>query len=291
MDELESVLVKAENYWQKRCELLEQAIGELMTAKQKDEIIRQAAGHAGGKAHPKPSKEDEMNDMMNRMDDMIAQFTDAEMEEFMRNRKAKTTKSEVPVSKPEVTANYVRIPVHDCKITATIDIDKGQGIKALYCGGEEKQIATYLFPKSDFTMEQAQAWVKEHSKKSEESKSGKVEKSYYVPISKVDEEKRLVYGIVLEPDTVDAQDDIISHEEIEQTAHAFLANSRVVYKEHESRVEDCHVVESYIAPADLGDVKKGSWVMVTHVGNDDLWGQLKKGELTGYSIRGYAHRA
>ncbi len=192
------------------------------------------------------------------------------------------------VSKPETTENYVRIPVNSCDITATIDISEKDGIKALYCGNE-KQIATYLFDKDKWDMDKAKDWVKEHSgKKSTETK--KVEKSYIIPIKKVNEEKHLIYGIVLEPDTEDAQGDAETIDEIEKAAHKFLKDSRIIFKEHEARQESCYVVESYIAPVDFEGVKKGSWVMVTYCGDDDVWKQVKEGELTGYSIRGYANR-
>lgn len=65
------------------------------------------------------------------------------------------------VSKPETTEDYHRIPVRECKITATIDIDADNGIKALYCGGE-KAIATYLFDTAKWTMDDAEEWVDEH---------------------------------------------------------------------------------------------------------------------------------
>ena len=65
------------------------------------------------------------------------------------------------VTKPETTENYHRIPVNQCKITATIDISKEKGIKALYCGNEKK-VATYLFDKDKWTMAEAKKWVAGH---------------------------------------------------------------------------------------------------------------------------------
>jgi len=66
---------------------------------------------------------------------------------------------------PEETDKYIRIPVAECDITATIDISKDEGIKALYCG-KEKKVATYLFLKEKgWTMEKAKKWVKEHKEK------------------------------------------------------------------------------------------------------------------------------
>ena len=63
---------------------------------------------------------------------------------------------------PEETDKYIRIPVAECDITATIVISKDEGIKALYCG-KDKKIATYLFEKDKgWTMTKAKKWVKDH---------------------------------------------------------------------------------------------------------------------------------
>ena len=69
------------------------------------------------------------------------------------------------IIKPEETDEFIRIPVRDCQVTATIDISKKEGISALYCG-KEKLVRTYLFRKDhDWTMAKAKAWVKEHEGK------------------------------------------------------------------------------------------------------------------------------
>ncbi len=67
---------------------------------------------------------------------------------------------------PEETEKTIRIPTGiDCAVTATIDISKAEGIKALYCG-KEKQIRTYIFDKEkDWTMSKAKEWVKDHKAK------------------------------------------------------------------------------------------------------------------------------
>lgn len=108
-------------------------------------------------------------------------------------------------------------------------------------------------------------------------------------------EQRLVYGIVLEPETVDAQQDIYSAQEIEQAAHRFMEEFQNAGLMHESVVnEKVKIVESYIAPADfqMGDqlIKAGTWMMVDHILDDALWDQVKTGGLTGFSIGGTALR-
>jgi len=70
------------------------------------------------------------------------------------------------ITKPEETDDFIRIPVRDCKVTATITISAKEGITALYCG-KIKKIRTYIFSKKapyNWTMKKAQAWVKEHGK-------------------------------------------------------------------------------------------------------------------------------
>lgn len=121
-----------------------------------------------------------------------------------------------------------------------------------------------------------------------------VKKSYVARLLKaVDDERQLIYGIVLEPDTVDAQGDIVRAADIEKAAHAFLIHSRVVGDMH-TRPAEAEVVESYIAPADftLGGqvVKRGSWVMVVHVSDPELWAAVKDGKYTGFSVGGFGRR-
>jgi cation transport regulator ChaB len=127
-----------------------------------------------------------------------------------------------------------------------------------------------------------------------------VKKSHQVEITKSFEfiqkadDKQLVTGIVLEPDTVDAHGDIIEASEIEATAYQYMESIQVVGKQHSEKAEAV-VVESYIAPVDfnLGEteesmVKKGTWMMTVKVYDQELWEDIKKGEITGFSIGGYA---
>ena len=115
----------------------------------------------------------------------------------------------------------------------------------------------------------------------------------FVPIHKLDEEHRLVYGVVYSPDEVDAQGDFARAPVIEKMAHVFMAQFQKTDVMHdEVDRSEILVVESYIAPVDftMGDqeVTKGSWVLVTKILDDDIWEKVKKGELTGYSMGGAA---
>ena len=64
---------------------------------------------------------------------------------------------------------------------------------------------------------------------------------------------------------------------------------------HRLRVNDqVKVLESFLAPTDftLGEtsVRKGTWLLAVRVLGDELWGKVKSGELTGFSIGGSARR-
>lgn len=118
---------------------------------------------------------------------------------------------------------------------------------------------------------------------------------FYVPIEKASEEERTITGIVLRPDVVDAQGDIMDSKVIKTAAHAFLSNynktSKLGYM-HKDFKPKFELAESYIAPSELNFngtlVPKGSWIMVLKVLNEDIWKLVKRGKLTGLSIGGKA---
>jgi len=117
-----------------------------------------------------------------------------------------------------------------------------------------------------------------------------------MPIAKVDGEKRLVTGVVMEPDEVDSQGDTTDPDAIERAGHNFLAKYN-----RETQLGLLHkmfgeigveLVESWITPEvmTIGNqkVKKGSWLMTVRVKDDVLWRKIKNGEITGFSIGGLA---
>ncbi|MDI7270024.1 MAG: XkdF-like putative serine protease domain-containing protein, partial [Myxococcota bacterium] len=116
----------------------------------------------------------------------------------------------------------------------------------------------------------------------------------HIPVLKTGEE-RYVLGIVLEPETVDAQKDIYSAAEIRDAAHRFMEEYRNVGLMHRELVNGrVKILESYLAPADFElagtHIKKGTWLLAVRVLADDLWRQVKGGELNGLSIGGSASR-
>jgi len=116
--------------------------------------------------------------------------------------------------------------------------------------------------------------------------------SFHAPIFKQVPAEQLVFGVVLEPDTFDLAPHIISPEEIQQALHEYVAVYRQIGVDHKRLLPNSYPVEAYIAPVDFevdGEkIKKGSAVLGAKVVEQDVWQRVLKGDLTGFSIQGYA---
>lgn len=117
----------------------------------------------------------------------------------------------------------------------------------------------------------------------------------YTEIAKADAEERTVTGVVLQPEVVDAQGDIISEEVIQEAAEKFLANYNKSTKlglQHKDFKKRFQLLQSFIVPLDMtiGNVvvKKGAWVIKVKVLDDNVWKAVKNGTVTGFSIGGKA---
>ena len=132
-----------------------------------------------------------------------------------------------------------------------------------------------------------------------------------VSIYKSDDAKRIIYGVVLDPYIIDAHDDYLSPSVIEETAHNFLSESRVVGVDHNGEAKGAKVVESWIQPYPSKDdymaaiegkphkayaqrfgddtVRSGSWILGVKL-TPELWEKVQEGELNGFSIGGYGQR-
>lgn len=126
----------------------------------------------------------------------------------------------------------------------------------------------------------------------------------FIPFCKIEPQKHLVYGIVYEPETLDGEGDYAEEAVIEEAAHTFLSDYKSLRLMHSQPLprHQAVVVESYIAPLDFSfpastlqksenlAVRKGSWILVVKVLNEELWEKIQAGELTGFSMGGYLFR-
>ena len=106
-------------------------------------------------------------------------------------------------------------------------------------------------------------------------------------IKKTDDDLRLATGAVYSPGIIDSHGDVMSAEEILKMAHNFMRGNRnhMVDVSHDNNLYGCHIVESYIARDDDPLFIPGSWVCTVHVPDDDIWAQIKAGELNGFSMQ------
>ncbi len=128
--------------------------------------------------------------------------------------------------------------------------------------------------------------------KSESAKQPNISKQ--VPILKTEEEKQLVTGVVYEPDVEDSHGDKMTAEEIEKAAYTFMENYQHIDKQHDEIAGKGTVVENWIAKSDMTvgeqEVKAGTWLMTVRVDDTETWEEIKKGEVTGFSMGGFGER-
>jgi oligoribonuclease NrnB/cAMP/cGMP phosphodiesterase (DHH superfamily) len=133
---------------------------------------------------------------------------------------------------------------------------------------------------------------------------------------KADPEERFVLGIVLEPlinddgspiiedgnpVQPDKQGHVYGPSTIRKTAYEWLRAFRAYDYQHKVMLGS-HEVEPVSSdvthfPGDLvladgtvRHIRKTTWLVGSHIVNDELWGQIKRGEITGYSMNGFSHQ-
>ena len=184
-----------------------------------------------------------------------------------------------PLTQAEITMPNIPIKLEEMQLVMGDEMDKfklGQGLP----DDEEP----YPGHKERIAMSLSERRAK---------KKGRVEKEYQIPIIKLDEEQRIAYGVVLEPETEDSQGDVIGVEEIERTAHGFLLESRRIGLGHTRKILAAPV-ESFVAPADFKfgneEIKKGSWVLGVKIFDEQIWRDVNAGLFQSFSVGGFANR-
>lgn len=114
-----------------------------------------------------------------------------------------------------------------------------------------------------------------------------------IEIAKIDEESRLVKGIVYKPEEADAHGDWMTREEIRKAAYNFMKEARTgqIDTKHDCEKVDAYVCESYIAKVDDPEgYIDGSWVIVVKIEDDDVWQDVLDGNYGGFSMYGSGYR-
>lgn len=107
-------------------------------------------------------------------------------------------------------------------------------------------------------------------------------------VKSTNEELKQATFLVLAPDEVDLHGDIYDATEVRKACHNFNSHSMTANLLHLTTTDSFSIVESYIAPVDMvlneKIIKAGSWCCVIQVHEDDIWEDIKKGNLTGVSV-------
>ena len=118
-----------------------------------------------------------------------------------------------------------------------------------------------------------------------------------IPISKRDDEKQVIYGVVYSPDEFDTDGEFASKKEIRKAAYLFMKESNTgtgVDKDHSfSPEKGVYVAETWILKENdptFSDEKPGSWAVGIKVDDDEIWKQVKSGDINGLSMGGVADK-
>lgn len=120
----------------------------------------------------------------------------------------------------------------------------------------------------------------------------------YVEIDRrtIDRAKRMVYGIVYRPYSVDTEKTWATPETIAEACKRFMEECRTQHAdvEHDYNANhDVFVVENWIVKKEGDAFWKtpeyvDSWAMGVHVRSDEIWEKVESGEITGLSLAGKA---
>ncbi|MCK5019287.1 MAG: hypothetical protein KAS32_19665 [Candidatus Peribacteraceae bacterium] len=115
-------------------------------------------------------------------------------------------------------------------------------------------------------------------------------------ISRSNDEERLVTGIVADPENIDSEGNMIDKEAIRRSALLFMERFGNTGVSHETDSYDypvvfndrIKIVESWVAreATTLNDlpVPEGAWLLTYRVLDDEIWEDVKRGALTGFSF-------
>jgi hypothetical protein len=199
---------------------------------------------------------------------------------------------------------------------ALIGAARGKGVKGVAARGTLKALKATRNPKVALGLAGGAAGLQVANlsgdfvtnrvlgRKEETSKSYD-EVGIYAEISKVDEDKRQIFGwasvtSVNGQPVLDLQDDILPLEEIEKAAYSFVEKSRVGGNMHgkgeNGPIHVSDMIESFVVTPEkkkaLGlpdDFPEGWWTGFK-VNDDQTWADAKSGKLAGLSIHGTGKR-
>lgn len=116
----------------------------------------------------------------------------------------------------------------------------------------------------------------------------------------IDEEKHNVLGVALRADYPiyrvfgDLECYVVFDKDtIDALYQKFMMEDRggIVNLEHSEDTDGVHLIQSFIKDKELGinptgweDIEDGSWFVMYHISNEEVWEKIKSGEFKGFSV-------
>lgn len=118
-----------------------------------------------------------------------------------------------------------------------------------------------------------------------------VHQSAQVAFKKTDGELQVVWGEVFAPGIPDSQGDVMSRDDIREMMWRFMKADRLskIDVRHSTAESGARVIECFQARDGDPDFIPGSWVLGVWC-PDQVWSEVKKGELNGFSLDGMGIR-
>ncbi len=185
-------------------------------------------------------------------------------------------------------------PIKDAN-TNRINNDRehnGKSYDVIYQEQENGKFAqqAFRYDRTKWSASEAESHCKSHNG-TFEAALGKDMTKPDVKILFKDKKKQIVFGVVFEPDFVDAHDEWISKDDIEEAAFNYLVNYRNTKLSHKVDInEDVQLVASMPIPGDMTYngtlIKAGTWLVAHRIKDNDLWEAIEKDTIVGYSAGG-----
>lgn len=142
------------------------------------------------------------------------------------------------------------------------------------------------------------------AKSAEPREDGKLKFEMSCRIAKIDKARKQVLAYVLVPDEADAHEDAVTTAELEKAGHSYMkqlafgtakgtgtGQEHIVFAGVGYPIESAIDIDGSIGKMhEFADIIPGAWFLRMQVTNDETWDKILNGELTAYSMGGWATR-
>lgn len=116
-----------------------------------------------------------------------------------------------------------------------------------------------------------------------------------VEISRKNDAKQIVYGVVYAPGEIDTHGETMFEDDIEEMCHRFmkramLESGAVIDVNHDNAARSAYPVECYIEREEGNEWPVGAWVLGVKIEDPGIWGDVQTGVLNGFSFEAFTKK-